>query len=44
MAERWDAAGSDALEDLITRAAQREQQTGRRRRPFSSRAGFAPLI
>ena len=43
-AERWDAAAADALEDLIVRAAQREQQTGRRRRPFSSRAGFSPLI
>ena len=43
-AERWDAAAGDALEDLIQRATQREQQTGRRRRPFSSRAGFAPLI
>src|SRR5580700_1796765 len=43
-AERWDAAAADALEDLLVRATQREQQTGRRRRPFSSRAGFAPLI
>src|SRR5229473_2481958 len=43
-AERWDAAGADAIEDLVARATQREQQTGRRRRPFSSRAGFAPLI
>ena len=42
-AERWDAAAADALEDLIARATQREQQTGRRRRPFSSRAGFAPV-
>jgi hypothetical protein len=43
-AERWDAAAADALEDLLVRATQREQQSGRRRRPFSSRAGFAPLI
>ena len=43
-AERWDAAATDAIEDLIVRATQREQQTGRRRRPFSSRAGIAPLI
>jgi hypothetical protein len=43
-AERWDVAAADAIEDLIARATQREQQTGRRRRPFSSRAGFAPLI
>ena len=43
-AERWDAAAADALEDLIVRATQREQQTGRRRRPFSSRTGFAPVL
>jgi len=43
-AERWDVAAADALEDLLVRATQREQQTGRRRRPFSSRAGFAPLV
>ena len=43
-AERWDAAAADALEDLIARTTQREQQTGRRRRPFSSRSGFAPLV
>ena len=43
-AERWDVAAADAIEDLIARATQREQQTGRRRRPFSSRAGFSPLI
>jgi hypothetical protein len=43
-AERWDAAGADALEDLIARAAQRDQQTSRRRRPFSSRGGFAPMV
>src|ERR1700687_923227 len=43
-AERWDAAAADAIEDLVSRATQREQQTGRRRRPFSSRGGFAPLI
>ncbi len=43
-AERWDAAAADALEDLVVRATQREQQTGRRRRPYSSRTGFAPLM
>jgi hypothetical protein len=43
-AERWDGAAADAIEDLIVRATQREQQTSRRRRPFSSRAGFAPLV
>jgi hypothetical protein len=44
LAERWDAAAIDALEDLLARATQREQHTTRRRRPFSSRAGFGPLI
>jgi len=43
-AERWDAAAADAIEDLLVRATQREQQSARRRRPFSSRAGFAPII
>jgi hypothetical protein len=43
-AERYDAAAADAIEDLLVRATQREQQTGRRRRPYSARAGFAPLI
>jgi len=43
-AERWDVAATDALEDLIVRAAEREQQTGRRRRPISSRTGFAPVV
>jgi hypothetical protein len=43
-AERWDAAGADALEDLVARATQREQQTARRRRPFSSRGGYGPMI
>ena len=43
-AERWDAAAADAIEDLLVRATQREQQAARRRRPFSSRAGFAPII
>jgi hypothetical protein len=35
---RWDSAGADALEDLIVRATQREQYSGRRRRPYRSRA------
>lgn len=43
-AERWDVAAADALDDLIVRATQREQQTARRRRPFSSRAGFSPVV
>ena len=37
---RWDDAGADALEDLIARATQREQYTGRRRRPYRWRAGI----
>jgi hypothetical protein len=37
-AVRWDDAGGDALEDLITRATQREQSIGRRRRPYRWRA------
>lgn len=43
-AERWDAACLDAIEDLLNRATQQMQQQGRRRRPFSSRAGYSPLI
>lgn len=43
LAEKWDAAGEDALEDLISAAARREQQTVRRRRPYSWRRGYAPL-
>ena len=38
-AVRWDAAGSEALEDLIARAVQREQHSGRRRRPYTWRSG-----
>ena len=36
-AARWDEAGADALEDLLVRATQREQQSARRRRPYTSR-------
>ncbi len=43
-AERWDVAAVDALEDLLVRTTQREQQTGRRRRPYSSRTGIGPMI
>ena len=43
-AERWDAAGVDALEDLLTRAAQREQHSSRRRRPYTSRQGYGPVV
>jgi hypothetical protein len=40
LAGQWERAGDDALEDLLTRATQREQQTVRRRRPFSARTGW----
>ncbi len=43
LAEKWDQAGDDALEDLIVRATQREQQAVRRRRPYSSRRGYVWL-
>jgi hypothetical protein len=39
-AVRWDDAGADALEDLIARATQRAQYSGRRRRPYRWRAGM----
>jgi hypothetical protein len=44
LSERWDDAGSDALEDLIARAVLREQQSVRRRRPYSWRAGYGPIV
>ncbi len=44
LAERWDNAGDDALEDLVARAVQREQNTIRRRRPYSSRSGYGPIV
>ena len=43
LAEKWDEAASDALEDLIVQAVRREQQSSRRRRPFSSRSGCTPF-
>jgi hypothetical protein len=43
-AERWDEAGADALEDLLVRATQREQHTGRRRRPYTWRQGYGPVV
>ena len=43
LAEKWDDAASDAIEDLIIQAVKREQQSGRRRRPFSSRSGYTPF-
>lgn len=41
LAEKWDDA-ADAIEDLVTAAVRREQQTTRRRRPYSWRAGYLP--
>lgn len=43
LAEKWDEAASDAIEDLVSAAVRREQQTVRRRRPFSSRSGYTPF-
>jgi hypothetical protein len=43
LAEKWDQAGDDALEDLIVRAALREQNTNRRRRPYSWRRAYLPM-
>lgn len=44
LAARWDGAGSDALEDLVARATQREQHTNRRRRPYGWRRGYGPVV
>ena len=43
LAAKWDEAASDAIEDLIIAAVKREQQSQRRRRPFSSRSGYTPF-
>jgi hypothetical protein len=43
LAEKWDEAAIDAIEDLVSAAVRREQQTVRRRRPFSSRSGYTPF-
>jgi hypothetical protein len=43
LAARWDEAASDAIEDLVAAAVRREQQTSRRRRPFSARSGYTPF-
>lgn len=43
LSEKWDAAASDALEDLVSAAVRREQQSSHRRRPFSSRSGCTPF-
>jgi hypothetical protein len=41
LAEKWDGAASDAIEDLVVAAVRREQQSSHRRRPFSARSGYA---
>jgi hypothetical protein len=43
LAEKWDDAASDAIEDLVVAAVRREQQSGRRRRPYSARSGYTPF-
>jgi hypothetical protein len=43
LAERWDEAAADAIEDLVSGAVRREQQSARRRRPFSARSGYTPF-
>ena len=43
LAERWDQAATDAIEDLVITAVRREQQSSRRRRPYSSRTGYTPF-
>jgi hypothetical protein len=43
LAAKWDDAASDAIEDLVSAAVRREQQSQRRRRPYSSRSGYTPL-
>jgi hypothetical protein len=42
LAEKWDEAAEDAIEDLVSAAVKREQQTARRRRPYSARTGYTP--
>jgi hypothetical protein len=43
LAEKWDEAARDAIEDLVSSAVRREQQSARRRRPFSSRSGYGTI-
>jgi hypothetical protein len=40
LAEKWDQAAEDAVEDLVVAAVRREQQSCRRRRPYSWRSGY----
>jgi hypothetical protein len=43
LAQKWDDAATDAIEDVVTAAIRREQHSSRRRRPFSSRSGYTPF-
>jgi hypothetical protein len=43
LAEKWDEAASDAMEDVIIATVRREQQSQRRRRPYSWRTGYTPF-
>jgi hypothetical protein len=43
LSERWDEAAADALEDLVAAAVRREQNSQRRRRPYSWRTGYTPF-
>jgi hypothetical protein len=43
LAEKWDSAAADAIEDVVSAAVRREQQSARRRRPFSARSGYTPF-
>jgi hypothetical protein len=43
LAQKWDDAATDAIEDVVAAAIRREQQSSRRRRPFSSRSGYTPF-
>jgi hypothetical protein len=43
LAAKWDDAATDAIEDLISTVVRREQQSSRRRRPFSARSGYTPF-
>jgi hypothetical protein len=43
LAQKWDDAASDAIEDLVIGAVRREQQSSHRRRPFSARSGYTPF-
>ena len=43
LAEKWDDAAADAIEDLISAAVRREQQSAHRRRPFSARSSYTPF-